>query len=77
MDHVQRGVRTWSNRSLMAITLAGTVVMVIPTAADDWPQWRGAARLGVWEETGIVDELPDDLIVKWRTTIRSGFSGPP
>jgi outer membrane protein assembly factor BamB len=76
VDHVQRGVRTWINRSLMAITLAGTVVMVIPTAADDWPQWRGAARLGVWEETGIVDELPDDLIVKWRTTIRSGFSGP-
>ena len=76
MDHVQRGVRTWINRSLMALTLAGTVIMVIPTAADDWPQWRGAGRLGVWEETGIVDELPDDLIVKWRTPIRSGFSGP-
>ena len=44
--------------------------------ADDWPQWRGADRLGVWAETGIVDQLPDQLRVAWRVPIGSGYSGP-
>ena len=44
--------------------------------ADDWPQWRGPDRLGVWQETGIVVDLPDELRVDWRAPIRSGYSGP-
>ena len=44
--------------------------------ADDWPQWRGADRLGVWTETGIVNQLPDQLRVAWRVPIGSGYSGP-
>ena len=42
----------------------------------DWPQWRGVERLAEWSETGIVDKLPDDLLVRWRMPIRSGYSGP-
>ena len=45
-------------------------------SAEDWPQWRGAERLAVWTETGIVEELPDELLVRWRTPVRSGYSGP-
>lgn len=45
-------------------------------SAEDWPQWRGAGRVGVWTETGIVDELPDELTVKWRAPVNSGYSGP-
>ena len=46
-------------------------------AAEDWPEWRGAGRLGVWNETGIVDEFPEDgLKVRWRTPIRAGYAGP-
>ncbi len=44
--------------------------------ADDWPQWRGADRLAVWQESGIVEHLPDELAVDWSTPIRSGYSGP-
>ena len=44
--------------------------------AEDWPQWRGADRLAVWSETGIVEELPETLQIAWRTPIRSGYSGP-
>ena len=33
-------------------------------SADDWPQWRGQDRLGVWHETGIVDTLPEQLKVR-------------
>ena len=56
--------------------LVGVVVAVMPVVADDWPQWRGAGRDGAWHETGIVETLPDELEVDWRTPIRSGYSGP-
>ena len=44
--------------------------------AEDWAQWRGADRVAVWDETGIVETLPSVLKLSWRTPIRSGFSGP-
>ena len=45
--------------------------------ADDWPEWRGRGRLGVWNETGIVDQFPaTGLKVDWRTPVRTGFGGP-
>ena len=64
-----------AGRTLAAV-LASTLVVVIPAFADDWPQWRGTGRLGVWYETGIVETLPEELQVTWRTPIRSGYSGP-
>ena len=60
-------------RMLCAVAVLGATVMV---SAEDWPQWRGPSRLAVWQETGIVKELPDELKVKWTVPIRSGFSGP-
>jgi outer membrane protein assembly factor BamB len=45
--------------------------------ADDWPEWRGKGRQGVWKETGILEKFPESgLVVKWRTPIKAGFSGP-
>ena len=45
--------------------------------ADDWPQWRGAARDGRWNEEGIRDELPDgQLPLDWSIPIGPGYSGP-
>lgn len=44
--------------------------------ADDWPQWRGPLRDGVWREDGIVDRLPTELTVKWRTPVGEGYAGP-
>src|ERR1700674_4889368 len=45
--------------------------------ADDWPEWRGKGRLGVWNETGILDHFPEKgLDILWRTPIRSGYAGP-
>lgn len=44
---------------------------------DDWPQWRGANRDGNWNETGIIDQFESDEIkLKWRIPIGSGYSGP-
>ena len=45
--------------------------------ADEWPQWRGPQRDGVWREEGIVQEFASDrLPIKWRAPIASGYSGP-
>ena len=45
--------------------------------ADDWPQWLGPQRDGVWRETGIVEKFPaDGPPVRWRVPIGAGYSGP-
>ena len=58
---------------VLVITLAAGTVL----NAEDWAQWRGSDRLGIWTETGIIDSFPaEGLQVKWRVPVRSGFSGP-
>jgi len=50
---------------------AGTV------AADDWPQWRGPERDGVWRENGIVERFGEsDPRYAWRVEIGEGYGGP-
>lgn len=45
--------------------------------ADDWPQWLGPKRDGVWRETGIVAKFPaGGPKVRWRTPIGQGYAGP-
>ncbi|MCO6453859.1 MAG: PQQ-like beta-propeller repeat protein [Pirellulaceae bacterium] len=45
--------------------------------ADDWPQWLGPQRDGVWRETGIIERFPaDGPRVKWRVPIAGGYAGP-
>jgi outer membrane protein assembly factor BamB len=45
--------------------------------ADDWPQWRGPTRDGVWKEAGIVEKFPSSRIaLRWKTPVGSGYSGP-
>src|SRR5438046_414638 len=45
--------------------------------ADDWPQWLGPQRDGVWRETGLVDKFPPGgPRVVWRTPIGAGYTGP-
>ena len=74
MTHSDLPATPW--RWLVPLIVVGVAWVVTPVLADDWPQWRGAGRLGVWHETGIVDALPDALAVTWRVPIGSGFSGP-
>src|ERR1700687_5645164 len=45
--------------------------------ADDWPQWLGPERDGIWRETGILDKFPEGgPKVRWRTKIGAGYTGP-
>ena len=63
-------------RRVVTVWVAVLLGAGAPIEADDWPQWRGTDRLGVWTETGLVDQLPDPLKVTWRVPINSGYSGP-
>jgi outer membrane protein assembly factor BamB len=45
--------------------------------ADDWPQWLGPKRDGVWRETGILASFPKGgPKVRWRKPVGIGYSGP-
>ena len=44
--------------------------------ADDWPQWRGPERDGVWREKGILERLPEKLSYLWRAKVGMGYAGP-
>ena len=60
---------------VIGLVLAGATAATAPLAANDWPEWRGPNRDGVWTETGIVADLPAELNVKWRVPVNAGFSG--
>jgi len=48
-----------------------------PIFAEDWPEWRGKGRNGIWTESGILDKFPEKgLTAVWRTPIHGGFAGP-
>ena len=53
------------------------IAMTAVGLADDWPQWRGPGRDGQWRETGIVERFSSDqLPLRWRVPVGSGYSGP-
>jgi len=57
----------------LLFSMAGSPI----SQADEWPQWRGPNRDGVWAETGIVDKFDaPEIKLKWRVPISSGYSGP-
>src|ERR1041384_8688612 len=51
--------------------------MVANAPAEDWPQWRGPQRDGVWRESGILQSFPPEgLKILWRVPVGVGFSSP-
>ncbi len=70
----------FTGRTPLAAWLLAVVVVPLLTAAasaEDWPEFRGKGRLGVWTETGILDTFPaGGLPVLWRTPVKNGFTGP-
>lgn len=68
--------RTWTQERWRGLSVIVLALAAAAARADDWPQWRGPRRDGVWREEGIVASLPKELSFKWRTPIGAGYSGP-
>ncbi len=55
------------------------IVLVLANSAfaEDWTQWAGNGRRGIWSETGILEKFPEEgLKPTWSVPIGSGYSGP-
>ena len=66
------GYQRWSIAGYVALLLASGTVK-----ADDWPQWLGPKRDGVWRESGVLDKFPEGgPKVLWRAKIAAGYAGP-
>jgi outer membrane protein assembly factor BamB len=60
-----------------ATAIARLGMLASPAVADEWPQWRGPTRDGVWRETGLVERFSGPrLPLLWRTKVGSGYCGP-
>lgn len=65
------------NRSLLTALALGLSVFGSIANADDWPQWLGPKRDGVWREKGILAKFPEKgATVRWEKPVGEGYSGP-
>jgi outer membrane protein assembly factor BamB len=61
--HLRRG---------LAAAAAVPLLLAAAVRADDWPQWRGPNRDGVWRETFVRGAVK----VRWRDPVGPGWSSP-
>jgi len=61
-----------------SVFIAPWIVTCLASAvfAEDWPQYLGPKREGVWREAGIVDTLPKEPKYLWRKEVGQGYAGP-
>src|SRR5947207_11196887 len=66
-----------TTRRLLCLALLSALLTSAAARADDWPQWLGPQRDGVWRETGLVEKFPPDgPPLRWRVNIGGGYAGP-
>ncbi len=69
---LSRRLFTFSGCFLIFVSWAVSIA-----SAEDWPQWRGPERDGVWRDTGIVESFGEhDPRYAWRVELGEGYGGP-
>ncbi len=67
----------YKNLSVLWMAIGSLSLSSTGSLAEDWPQWRGPSRDGTWQETDIIDKLPEGQLPHvWSTQIGPGYSGP-
>lgn len=62
---------------LGAPSLPAAPASPLSKSGEDWPQYRGPRRDGVWREDGVLQRFSGpELPVKWRAPVANGYSGP-
>lgn len=76
MQFLEPFVRVLSN--IIAVAALLNLAMLSSSLwAEDWPEWRGKGRLGIWNETRILAKFPPEgLKISWKAPIQGGYSGP-
>jgi outer membrane protein assembly factor BamB len=67
------------NRNVATLVSAAVLAssLLHESRADDWPQWLGPQRDGVWREKGIVEKFATNgPPVLWRIGVHRGYCGP-
>ncbi|MEE4287563.1 MAG: hypothetical protein V2I31_15535, partial [Mariniphaga sp.] len=45
--------------------------------AQDWPDWRGINRDGIWPDNNKIEKFKNNQPQpEWKVTVGSGYSGP-
>ena len=61
---------------IVAVVVVVVTAMVGPVRGDDWPQWLGPKRDGVWREQGTIDRFPaEGPKVRWKVPVGGGYAG--
>jgi outer membrane protein assembly factor BamB len=69
--------RHWVCAMFVLVTALSVLSISAEVFAEDWPQWRGVNRDGVWRESGIVDAFAAaETAPKWEAPIGAGYTGP-
>jgi outer membrane protein assembly factor BamB len=64
---------------ILHIGFIGALLLSACTSAhgDDWPQWLGPQRDGIWREKGVMEKFPKDgLKERWHAEVGMGYGGP-
>jgi len=65
---------------LMLKELSSVIILlicVLSASAQDWPDWRGSGRDGLWKESGITERFGGDTIpIKWSVPCGPGYNSP-
>lgn len=64
-------------RVLPCVVLAGSFWLVLPAAAENWPQWRGPRLNGVSTETGLPTEFGPEKNKLWRVELPGPAGATP
>ncbi|MCC2670363.1 MAG: hypothetical protein K0Q72_2834 [Armatimonadetes bacterium] len=63
--------------ALLAAPVLAAPAAPVGKGDQDWPQYRGPGRDGVWRETGVIERFTGpEIPVKWRAPVSNGYSGP-
>jgi outer membrane protein assembly factor BamB len=65
------------SRAARLLTCIALALPATTARADDWQQWLGPERDGVWRETGVLEKFPaTGPKVLWRVPVGGGYAGP-
>ena len=72
-----KSTASFATLRLSCFLAAALVGACSPAGAEDWPEFQGAGRRNVWNETGIVEKFAAARLPRvWSAPVGPGYSGP-